>query len=78
MLQQRRGRPLPKDARKGQNPTMKGRQELTTRHTYAWTSNMVYSRLPLYAGFFVAPEGRGAKVVAAFLANFDTWTDRQI
>ena len=37
---------------------------------------MVYNRLPLYAGFFVAPEARGAKVVAAFLANLDTWTTR--
>ena len=33
---------------------------------------MVYSRLPLYAGFLVAPEALGAKVVAALLANFET------
>lgn len=38
---------------------------------------MVYKRLPLYAGFFVATEARGAKVVAAFLANLDTWTTRK-
>ena len=37
---------------------------------------MVYNRLPLYAGFFVAPEARGAKVVAALLANLDTWKIR--
>ena len=52
---------------------VKARQRLTTRHTYAWTSKTVYNRLPLYAGFFVAPEGRGAKVVAALLANLETW-----
>jgi hypothetical protein len=57
-----------------------GRQagaQRTTRHTYAWTSKIVYSKLPLYAGFFDAPEALGAKVVAAFLANLDTCRDKQ-
>jgi hypothetical protein len=29
---------------------------------------------PLKAGFLTAPEARGANVVAAPLANFETWT----
>ena len=38
----------------------------------ACTPKMVYSTLPLYAGFFVAPDGLGANVVAALRANLFT------
>jgi hypothetical protein len=48
----------------------------TTRATQACTSNTVYSKLPLYAGFFVAPDALGANVVAAFLANLVTSLSR--
>ena len=47
-------------------------RKLTTRNRYAWTSKTVYNTLPLNAGLLVAPEGLGANVVAAFLANLDT------
>lgn len=40
--------------------------------SHACTPKIVYSTLPLYAGFFVAPEGRGANVVAALRANLFT------
>lgn len=56
--------------------TLKDSNPPTTRATQACTSNTVYNTLPLYAGFFVAPDALGANVVAAFLANLVTSLSR--
>lgn len=52
---------------------LKERRPPTASAAHACTSNTVYSTLPRYAGFLpVAPDARGAKVVAALRANLLT------
>lgn len=48
------------------------RKPPTTSPIHAWASKILYSVLPLNAGFLDGPDALGANVVAAPRANFDT------
>lgn len=52
---------------------LKERSPPTAIVTHAWTSNTLYSRLPLTAGFFEAVDDRGANAAVAFVNLFSSF-----